>query len=610
MKKKKATTDQSSNPLNTAFFLLRLTGRIAPLKLFLQMGISFLEAGYIFLSNIWFLKAILDVLERRGSFQEFLSRTLLMLGAAVVYRIAATWYQQYYADIVNLKIRTRLNEKLFEKAASVELACYENPEFYRSFRLAMEQANQNVVLAIDNLSAMAGAIVAVGLICGYIIQIDIRILLFIFLPLTLLGVIRLKNRLTYRQTKELTQWERQKDYVKQTIFRKDAAGEVRIGGVLPLLERMLDEAGTNSQEVIDRYGKKAGFCEFLIRTMSVSIPFLFGYGYAAYRLLIRKNLSLANFSVLITAILNYIRRLGRVFNAVEKMMLYHSLIENLRNFLEYEPAVKEGDRTPEPFRSLEFCGVGFRYREDGREVLNDVSLTVRKGERIAIVGHNGAGKSSFVKLLLRLYDPTAGSIKWNGRDIKEMRIARYRERFGTVFQDFRLFSLGVGENILLHPVAAEEEQTVWSALRRAGFDDPAKIFPDGLSTWIGKQFEERGKILSGGQQQKLAAARLFAGSFELAVLDEPSSALDPIAEFQMYQTLLEAVGDLTTIFISHRLSSAALADRIYLFENGTILESGSHEELMARNGPYARMYRIQAENYKEESAGMQEGGGV
>ena len=258
------------------------------------------------------------------------------------------------------------------------------------------------------------------------------------------------------------------------------------------------------------------------------------------------------------------------------------------------------------FESLEFRDVHFTYPGAKKPSLKGLSFKISNGETIAVVGKNGAGKTTFVKLLLRFYNPDSGVILYNGTDIREYDIASLRERLATVFQDYKVFALTVNENVLCRETEYEnDEENVDNALKLAGIFERIMKMPDKKETVFTREFDEKGTGLSGGEQQKLCAARMFAKQFDLALLDEPSSALDPIAEYKMYESLIEATKDKTVIYISHRLSSAVLSDKIYVFEDGRVSECGTHEQLMADGKGYCEMFTLQASSYKdaERSAG-------
>lgn len=251
---------------------------------------------------------------------------------------------------------------------------------------------------------------------------------------------------------------------------------------------------------------------------------------------------------------------------------------------------------------IELKNVSFAYDKNKGHILKDISLTIKPNERIAFVGYNGAGKTTLMKLLMRLYDVSEGEILLNGLNIKEYGLDGYRSCFGTVFQDFQLFAGTIIENVAMGSAPANQRDAAIDALERSGFSEKMKSFEKGLDTPLTREFEETGTNLSGGEAQKLAIARAFYKPCSFIILDEPSSALDPISEYEMNRAMFEAAYNKTVIFISHRLSTTRMADRIYMLEDGRIIEQGSHEELMALNGKYAEMFNLQAEKYRMASS--------
>ena len=225
-------------------------------------------------------------------------------------------------------------------------------------------------------------------------------------------------------------------------------------------------------------------------------------------------------------------------------------VQNLREFLEYETQIQSGDKIPDEFESLEFKNVSFKYKEDMDYILKNVSFTIEKGETIAVVGHNGAGKTTLSKLLMRFYDVSEGEILYNGINIKEYDLIKYREKFASVFQDYKVFAMTVSENVLTEEVTAENKEIAVNALKMAGAYKKIGKLPEKENSLLTKEFDKDGVLLSGGETQKVTIARLFARDFSVAVLDEPSSALDPVAESKMYDALIEGTKGKTVIYIS------------------------------------------------------------
>ncbi|MDE6111291.1 MAG: ABC transporter ATP-binding protein/permease, partial [Eubacterium sp.] len=258
--------------------------------------------------------------------------------------------------------------------------------------------------------------------------------------------------------------------------------------------------------------------------------------------------------------------------------------------------IKDGTHTADNSiaEEIELKNVSFTYPGNSEPTLKNISLTLKPKEKIALVGYNGAGKTTLTNLLLRLYDVTDGEILIGGRNIKDETVASHRNRFSAVFQDFQIFSASLGENVALD-VNPNKEETE-TALKHAGF---TKEMKNGIDTELLREFDDEGAMLSGGEAQKVAVSRAFYKNCPYVIMDEPSANLDPVAEYNLNKAMMEAAENKTVIFISHRLSTTRNADRIYVMENGEIVESGTHNELMHKNGKYAYMFNLQAEKYQK-----------
>ena len=249
--------------------------------------------------------------------------------------------------------------------------------------------------------------------------------------------------------------------------------------------------------------------------------------------------------------------------------------------------------------SLRLENVSFTYEGTDKPTIHNINLTIHPGEKVALVGYNGAGKSTLIKLMMRLYDVSDGHIYLNDIDITKYSIKDFRNYFGVVFQDFQLFAASLAENVMMNTTTQEDEEKVKDALRHSGFEERLNTLEEGTATMLTREFLKSGVNLSGGESQKVAIARIFPRDCSMVILDEPSSALDPVSEYNVNQSMLAAAKDKNVVFISHRLSTTKIADRILMLEAGQIIEQGSHEELMQLDGKYAQMFNMQAEKYKE-----------
>ena len=398
----------------------------------------------------------------------------------------------------------------------------------------------------------------------------------------------------------MTTNNRIKAYIQRTVFLKDFSKDMRTSNIFAVLMKRFDKAIKSNIEILKKYGIKLFIYSMVSSLFSEFIPIIGTYAFAGYQFIHTDKMTISGFSVVLSSI-NSVRNatmdIAECFDELSQMALY---FQNLKDFFEYEPKIVSGSKKAEKFESLELKNVSFKYPSANENALNNISFKINKGDTIAVVGINGAGKSTLVKLLLRFYDVTDGEILYNGINIKEYDIDSLRNRFGTVFQDYKNFAISVFENVICRRCDDEDKKIAEKALIQSGVWNKISSFANGGDTLLTREFDENGAGLSGGENQKVSTARLFAKNFDLAILDEPSSALDPIAEYRMYENLISATKNKTVIYISHRLSSAVLSDKIYVLSGGQIIESGNHTDLMAQHGEYAKMFSLQSKSYREE----------
>ena len=323
---------------------------------------------------------------------------------------------------------------------------------------------------------------------------------------------------------------------------------------------------------------------------------IFAYFYIAL-LAIRKVIGVGTFTQLIAAESGLDNAIGGMVQNVTELIKRCNYAYEYVIFMDYPEALSKGTRPIEKKpHEIEFRHVSFTYPKTDRKVLDDVSIKIAPGEHLSIVGLNGAGKTTFIKLLCRLYDPTEGEILVDGINIKEYDYIQYMEQFAPVFQDFKLFAFSVKENITF----GEDEADVTALTDRVGLHDFVEGLDKGTDTGIFKFFDEEGVEPSGGEQQKLAIARALYKDAPVVILDEPTAALDPVAEYEIYKQFNSLVGGKSAFYISHRLSSCQFCDKIAVFADGHIAEYGTHAELeKIEGGIYAEMFEAQAKYYKD-----------
>lgn len=587
-------------------YILGLAGRLHPARLvmeFLYQLASNLNWAFY---SIVFIKVITYSMEAEKSYGQTAAFVIVSGVAFSGLKLFTSWYLSYFKEVSNARIYEGMSRMLFEKAANVELECFENPKFYNKYTLAMKDALQKLPAMIENCMILAVTMILVVFVLWQMSLIDPYVILFAAFPLIGNFVFgKLLSRAAAQRNAACVPGRRKADYVTRCISLKDYAKEIRMSNIYNVLRRIHESGCRQVTEEIDRWGRKASFFNFWKSSFTFLFMFQGVAAYSLYRTMISGTMRISDYAVISSAMVTASWSLITLANSTKECYENAIYAGAFREFIEYTPKIASDQEGLSPDRencNITFSHVCFTYPGTDKEVLHDISFTLEKGKKAALVGINGAGKTTIVKLLLRLYDPDQGVILYNGVDIRELDVTQYRNLVGAAFQDYQLFSMTVAENILLHsPKDEKEYETVEQALRRAGIWDKISKLPHRMDTILTREFAQDGENLSGGQMQKLAAARVFAGDYSLAVFDEPSSALDPKAEYELFEQILEYCQGRTALFISHRLSCASLADRIYVIEDGCILEEGSHEELMKANGRYKEIFEKQSRQYVGEA---------
>lgn len=552
--------------------------------------------------SAFFVRYIIDAIQEQRDIKEILLAILAIGAASLLLQAYSKYCDTVIFPVKDVIIHKKLYGMIYRKSENVELNCYEDSSFYNKYTMALDDSEAKIKDTIHNLfTALFGTIA--GLASFYVmIQIDRLTIIFMIAPL--LGNFYFAprlNTLTYSRYKDGVPHMRKTEYVNRVMYLADYAKELRLSNIYNVLERDYNKSVKSISSLWRKYFNRAFILGMFQYIFSYVIIFEGILLYGAYRALVDKDhpITLAEMavltSVMVTASWVWLGVIEAI-NACAKNALY---MMNLRSFLEYKEKIPEdydGVMPAKHIESIEFKNVSFSYNGK-HKVVNNMSFKIDKNTAIALVGHNGAGKSTIIKLLMRLYDPTEGVITVNGHDIREYNLRAYRSMFTTAFQDYKIFAGTVRYNLLMGRSLEAEEESIERALKLAGIYERIMSLPKGLDTILTKEFDDDGAVLSGGEGQKLIAARAFLNPAPFAIFDEPSSALDPISENELFNNIVQNAREKTTIFISHRLSCVKDADYIYMLENGEIIEEGRHSDLVAKEGPYANMYHMQEKNY-------------
>ncbi len=585
---------------------------------------------------VYFRNALFNALDVSDKFMDVAIYIFVLAAVYLFFFIPDHIYNHLILPVIDRRLRTKMHSELYKKAQGMDIACYDDPDFYNEFVWAMRESDAHATATLGAFFSIIHRTIATTAITGLMLSINFAVGIIIFAGVLLSFFVDLfADRFWLKRSYELNPMWRRQDYVHRTFYLSEYAKEMRTSHAPEMLTRDYDETTDQRIEIQKRYGRLFtliyGIGYNLSRRVTYYVTLLI-----MLNELVKGNILIGGFAAAITALGMLQSILTRLAESIVELPKHALYLEKYFTFLEHENTLVSGNESVPDFESLTFEHVSFAYagaktegeialqeairlhelKSQGRTlddidipapterptVLRDVSFTIRRGEKTAIVGYNGAGKTTLIKLMMRLYDPTEGRILYNGRDIREYDLEAYRDRIGAVFQDYRIFDATVAENVLggVFDGTPETEARIRKALDEATFTERLSTMEKGVHTPLGRDIDKEGVNLSGGEAQKVAIARVFIRPYDLIIMDEPSSALDPVAEYELNHSILNAADgqSRTVIFISHRLSTTRFAGRILLFADGKLCEQGNHEALMSLGGKYAEMFRMQAEKYR------------
>lgn len=593
---KKAKKSGNSG-FSNVFYMIRLMFKISPMFVIGEIIMHIMINLPARIVSVIGLKFVIDEVQRGGDTKKIILGISLMLAVLVLGEVMNAVFTERFALHQKEKLDLGVQSLLYKKAASIDLAKYDSPSYYADFILAVENSADNIQNMLDLVKGYIEEIISFILIGSLIFTIDpIALLIVVVSATAFIPVGRYTGKIMVKRREKVTEAHRVSDYFSRVFYLQEYASEIKTSGIAPLLQKRFEKSADNIIATEKRFVGKLNKLIFVQETSIHIIGFMLILSlYIGYRILVTKTLGVGDF----VATLNGATQIG---GGVLYLTVYglrgfterSRMVDKCRMFLDEKNEITDGEHTAlcgEP-ETIVLKDVSFSYEGSYKKSLDGISLEIKPYEKVALVGYNGAGKTTLTNLLLRLYDVSDGKIEIGARDIREETVKSHKDRFAAVFQDFQIFSATVGENVALSK--EYDEKRVWQALEKAGF---RKNLPDGLETMLLREFDDNGLMLSGGEQQKIAIARAFYKKCPYVILDEPSANLDPVSEYELNQAMINGADDKTVIFISHRLSTTVIADKIFMMEKGKIIESGNHSELMALGGKYKEMFDLQAEKY-------------
>ena len=488
-----------------------------------------------------------------------------------------------------------------EKLITCDFESLEDPEFLdikeKAHRILYAEG-QGFGMVLDHAFNIAGKVFIFAGLIGVLSTLNLWIVLVFVLLVLLNSLVESKVQKKYVSwDMEKAPVERRTAYLLEIIENFEYGKEERIYKLKDFLihktRKYLDESGNfykKQTRVLNKSQYFTAFTSFLRDALS--------YAYLIFKVL-SNSIQIGSFTMYISAVAQFSTAMNDMMTSIVNIRRFGAYYEELEKYVNMPQTMRQGHQSVDTDKSaytIQFEHVSFRYPGASTYALKNVNITISPSEKLSIVGENGAGKTTFVKLLLRLYDPTEGRILLNGTDIREFDYDEYQNLMAAVFQDFRLFSFTLKENVCFDRDCDDEK--VIDCLKRSGFGNKLEQLPKGIYTNVYKNFEEDGFEPSGGEGQKIALARALFKNTPVVILDEPTAALDPRAEYEMYQNFNDMSKDKTTIFISHRLSSSKFCDKIAVFVGGEIVEYGPHDELYQANKLYRELFDMQAKFYQ------------
>ncbi len=552
--------------------------------------------------GVHFIRMILAGLETKRSFGHILAVLVFMFVINILFSRFNQYYKDIYLPIFKLKVDYYMNEKIMRKANSIPYDIANSPEELDKYNRIIKNSSEMIMQAYQSFGLVCGLLEAFIMVLYYIINVDIFAIVLSSFPLLYSYFLAEKSaEFKYELDKKISSFSRKKEYAKRVFYLHNYTAEIRTSKIGRIVKGIYQEGFMQTEDAYLRNGKKIALIAFFELLLGDAISMVLPLVYVVIRMLCGAQYLMGDFIGITQAITIFSSDVEWMLDTMLELKSASLYISDYIDYISQEDdQVREGkklDKTNE--FHIVFDHVQYQYpgNSEGVLALADVSVDIRSGEKIAVVGENGAGKTTFVSLLVNLISCSNGRILLNGTDINAYGRRELKSFFGVVCQDYQIYPVSIRDNVSINGCVADAD--IKDAIIKVGLADRI----NDINLVVGKEINDKGLELSGGERQRLALARVVANKFPVVILDEPTSALDALTERNINQLLLSALKDTnrTLIFISHKLSTTKLVDRILVFEHGRIVEQGNHDQLMKKEGLYSRMYNEQSNMYKGQN---------
>ena len=544
-------------------------------------------AGYF---SATLAQAVIEMIEAGKPFEAAFLTGLTYLLLALALNLLHAVYEDFYLRWKRQEIEGTIERSIYEKALMVDYRHFDDPSYFDSYKLTTEKfASQSSEMLQNLFSLLSG--VAKCIVYGALIASQgVALLLIVLGCSAFVAYAQIYwSRVSVERETAMVNDQRKADYLRRLFFDHTAVADLRASNIKKPLFSLFDGSVKSRAAIYRKYGAKEFLTDILANLAQLGTTFAVPV-YVAWGVMSGNIGGIGVYATLIASSLALKEALNALGWWSSQVALGIAYAQKVQRFFDTDSTIEastDGEKASDGPFSVRFDHVSYRYGGSDEFAISDLSLAIAQGEKIAIVGENGAGKTTLTKLLLRLYDADEGTVQISGRPIADYDVSTLRGRIGIAFQQSRLYALSVRENMTAY--ADADDARLKSCLEEVGLRLS-------LDAQVTKEFDENGAVLSGGDAQRLCLTRLLHSEFGLLILDEPSSALDPIAEYRIAKLIFDR-SPTTTVMVAHRLSTVVDADRIYLLSDGRIIESGTHAELMAQNGKYREMFLKQAEGY-------------
>lgn len=545
------------------------------------------------LYNILPSKVVIDMLASDFSVSNCLMFLLALFIIGSFTNICSQWYRNKYIPIFNTKLQQNIRKKVFYRTYQTYYGNFDKPVFYDKYKIALNQMDGGTIGIVSLLFTTLSQILSIFLIGTIVIVTNPLLLCIVIIQVTLTVFLNIKQgAINYSFDIENVPNDRKNQYVGRVLFIQDFIKDLKVFNFLNLLFSWQDSCYKRSRKIIKKYSLRKSIISYVLTITNLFVRLVM-YFYLAWSVYKGKN-TLGDLSAMLAATITLSGLLQGIVSVFPQMERQCRYLKDLYYYLypindKYLLDVK----TLEFRNQLEFNNVTFSYNDKQDMVLKGINLTLKRGQKIAIVGENGAGKSTLLSLIMGLYKPSSGEILVDSFSIEDDSLLSLTNS-GSILQNSRAYAFSIAENVLFREVLTDSDANlVNEALSFAGLSEKVASLPKGIYTLLSTEFDDEGVNFSGGEVQKLALARVYAANKDIWIFDEPSSNLDPVAEYEFYDKMFNAPSDKTIIFITHKMKMASHADMIYFMKDGNFIESGTHNELMKLKGNYFKYFSVQ-----------------